>query len=399
MYSPAPYDARFEAHKACVLIPTYNNATTLGDVIRSVLAMTRHLIIVSDGATDATARVLEEFPELQVVAYKPNHGKGYALRKGFRYALSQGYDHAITMDSDGQHFASDLPTFLDKLDEKKDAIVIGARNLQQENMPSQNTFANKFSNFWFWVETGIKAPDTQSGFRLYPIHRIGRMRSFCNKYEFEVEVVVRSVWKGTKVEWAPIKVYYPPKGERISHFRPGADITRITILNTVLVLISFFYIHPRDFIRTMLRAEGRKAFLEKHVISRDESNAKKAASIGFGVFMGIIPIWGFQMIAALALATVMRLNKGLVIIAANISIPPMIPAIITLSFLMGKIWVGRGATDLFFSRGITLESIKLNAVQYLYGSITLAIVAGIASWLISWVLLAMLRRKAAAKAN
>ncbi|MCK7560121.1 glycosyltransferase family 2 protein [Chitinophaga sedimenti] len=111
MQTPAPYDARFEAHKACVLIPTYNNAGTLGDVIRSVLALTRHLIVVSDGATDATARVLEDFPELQVVAYTPNGGKGHALRQGFRYALSQGYEHAITMDSDGQHFASDLPVF------------------------------------------------------------------------------------------------------------------------------------------------------------------------------------------------------------------------------------------------------------------------------------------------
>lgn len=399
MQTPAPYDARFEAHKACVLIPTYNNAGTLGDVIRSVLALTRHLIVVSDGATDATARVLEDFPELQVVAYTPNGGKGHALRQGFRYALSQGYGHAITMDSDGQHFASDLPAFLDKLDEGQDALVIGARNLQQENMPGKNTFANKFSNFWFYVETGIRAPDTQSGFRLYPIHRMGRIRSICNKYEFEVEVIVRSAWKGIKIDWAPIKVYYPPKEERISHFRPGPDFTRISVLNTVLVTIAFLYIKPRDFIRAMMKAEGRRAFIEQHIVNREESNMKKALSVGFGVFMGIVPIWGFQMIVALALAAWLRLNKGLVIIAANISIPPMVPPIIFLSFLMGKVWVGRDATDLFFSKGLSLDNIQQNLVQYILGAVTLAVVAGVVCWLVTWLLLSIFRRNVVKQAN
>ncbi|WP_295118288.1 DUF2062 domain-containing protein [uncultured Chitinophaga sp.] len=392
MQQPPIYDARFEAHNACVLIPTYNNATTLGEVIRSVLTYTRHLVVVSDGATDATAKVLEEFPQLQVVAYTPNRGKGYALRKGFRYALQQGYRHVITMDSDGQHFASDLPVFLDKLDEGNDALVIGARNLQQENMPGKNTNANKFSNFWFYVETGIKAPDTQSGFRLYPVHKIGNIRSVCNKYEFEVDVMVRAAWSGIKVEWTPIKVYYPPKGERITHFRPVMDITRITILNTVLVLISFFYIKPRDFIRYILKRENRRQFLEDHLLNREESNAKKAFSVGFGVFMGIVPIWGFQMLVALLLAAWMRLNKGLVIIAANISIPPMIPFIVFLSFLMGRIWVGEDATLLLFHKGLSLENIKMNLVQYIYGSITLAIVAGVVSGLFTWVLFAVFRR-------
>ncbi|MCK7560122.1 DUF2062 domain-containing protein [Chitinophaga sedimenti] len=266
-------------------------------------------------------------------------------------------------------------------------------------MPGKNTFANKFSNFWFYVETGIRAPDTQSGFRLYPIHRMGRIRSICNKYEFEVEVIVRSAWKGIKIDWAPIKVYYPPKEERISHFRPGPDFTRISVLNTVLVTIAFLYIKPRDFIRAMMKAEGRRAFIEQHIVNREESNMKKALSVGFGVFMGIVPIWGFQMIVALALAAWLRLNKGLVIIAANISIPPMVPPIIFLSFLMGKVWVGRDATDLFFSKGLSLDNIQQNLVQYILGAVTLAVVAGVVCWLVTWLLLSIFRRNVVKQAN
>jgi len=107
---------------------------------------------------------------------------------------------------------------------------------------------------------------------------------------------------------------------------------------------------------------------------------KKATSIGFGVFMGIVPIWGFQMAVALVLAAIFKLNKALTIIASNISIPPMIPLIVFLSFLLGRIWVGKNAVYMMFSRHITPEAIKLNIEQYVYGSITLAVIAGLAAY-------------------
>ena len=87
-------------------------------------------------------------------------------------------------------------------------------------MPSENTFANKFSNFWYKVETGQTLTDTQSGFRLYPLEKLQSIRFITRRYEFEVEVIVRAAWRGINVENVPIKVYYPPKDERVSHFRP-----------------------------------------------------------------------------------------------------------------------------------------------------------------------------------
>ena len=237
------YDQQFIARKICVLIPTYNNAGTLGKVVAEVLTYTSHVIVVNDGSTDQTAEILEQFPQLAVVSYAPNKGKGIALRRGFKFAIQQGYDYAITIDADGQHFPDDLPVFLKKVEEEPGAIIIGARNLQQENMPGKNTFANKFSNFWFYVETGLKLPDTQSGFRLYPLHAMKGMRFFCNKYEFEIEVMVKASWKGIKVLPAPVKVYYPPAEERVSHFRPFKDFSRIGVLNTVLVTGSKYYLH------------------------------------------------------------------------------------------------------------------------------------------------------------
>jgi uncharacterized protein (DUF2062 family) len=93
--------------------------------------------------------------------------------------------------------------------------------------------------------------------------------------------------------------------------------------------------------------------------------------------MGIVPVWGFQLIIAIALAFAFRLNKVLVILAANISIPPMIPLILFLSHLTGSIWMGENAQYFLFSEELTLERVKTSFVQYLLGAVTLAILAGV----------------------
>ena len=379
--------------KACVIIPTYNNAATLAAVIEDVALYSNHIIVVNDGSTDDTANIAQNYPLVQLISYPKNIGKGWALRKAFNYASEKGYQYAITIDSDGQHFAKDLPAFLDKLETDRNAIIIGARNMGQASVPGGSSFGNKFSNFWFKVETGISSPDTQSGFRLYPLEPIKKMHFFTVKYEFEIEVLVRAAWKGVDVVSVPVTVYYAPAAERISHFRPFKDFFRISVLNTILVLIAFLYIKPRDFIRTLFSRKKLKKLLDDHLFNPHHSPQLKAMSVAFGIFMGIIPIWGFQLVAAIFLAILLKLNKPLVIIAANISIPPMIPLIIFGSYKMGALWMGNHAMQINFSNAITLDSIKKNLLQYIYGSITLAIVAGIVGGLLTFIFLKIIGKK------
>jgi uncharacterized protein (DUF2062 family) len=179
-----------------------------------------------------------------------------------------------------------------------------------------------------------------------------------------------------------VKVHYDEKDKRISHFRPFRDFSRISVLNTVLVTITLLYIKPRDLLR--------KASLEA-----SDSDAVKATSVGFGIFMGILPIWGFQLVSAIALAVLLRLNKALVIIAANISIPPMIPLILFGSFQMGGLLMGDRATSLSFSRGIRLEDMQQHVTQYISGAITLAIVAGLFAGTLTFILLSTRRTRQA----
>jgi len=381
------YKEKFDALKVCVIIPTYNNAGTILQVLESVRHYTNNIIVVNDGSTDKTAALLQGINNIEIVGYIPNRGKGWALRTGFSKAIDLGYHFAITIDSDGQHFAKDLPVFIEKLVQEGSALIMGARNMDQESVPGKSSFGNKFSNFWYKVETGIKLPDTQTGFRLYPLAPIGKMRLFTRKYELEIEVIVRLAWAGVKVVSVPITVYYPPAAERVSHFRPFKDFTRISLVNTVLFTIAFFYIWPRNFFRFFFRNKNWKQDLRNILLKPGESDLKKANAIAFGGFMGIFPIWGFQLLVGISLAHFMRLNKTLFVIAAHVSIPPMIPFIVFLSFLMGKPLMGDRAVNLDFSNGLTLKSISIHLEQYIYGAVILSVIVAIIFWIVTMLFL------------
>ena len=383
----------FSDLKVCVIIPTYNNAGTIAGVISSVQQYTANIIVVNDGSTDATKHLIAGITEINTVNYEPNRGKGWALRTGFKKAIELGYQYAITIDSDGQHFAKDLPVFIKKLQEDGPALIMGARNMSTaENVPGKSSFGNKFSNFWYKVETGINLPDTQTGYRLYPLEPISKMKFFTRKYEFEIEVIVRLAWAGVKVVSVPITVYYPPAEERVSHFRPFKDFSRISVVNTVLVTICFFYIWPRNFLRFFFRNKNWKKDLRDILLRPGESDITKANSVAFGGFMGVVPIWGFQLLLGVPLAHFMKLNKTLFVIAANISIPPMIPVIVFLSFLMGKPFMGSRAVNLNFSQGLTLDTMWLHIEQYVYGSILLAVVVAVIFWIITYIFLKTYRK-------
>src|SRR5690606_21387153 len=207
---------RFRLLSCCVIIPTYNNHKTLQRVIDGVLEYTDAVFVVNDGSTDGTHQILVQYPRIEIIDLDKNQGKGMALRTGFKAAKAAGFAYAITIDSDGQHFPDDLPAFLNEIENEGEALLIGSRNMAQEGVPKKSSFGNKFSNFWFLLETGIRLEDTQSGYRLYPLNKLPEGR-FTNKFEFEIEVIVRTAWKGVIVKKVPVKVLYDIN-ERVSHF-------------------------------------------------------------------------------------------------------------------------------------------------------------------------------------
>ena len=238
----------------CVIIPTYNNEHTLMQIIDAVLEYLLLVVVVNDGSTDGTRDILRQYEgRIEVLSYEKNRGKGYALSRGFDRAEQLGYRYAITMDSDGQHYASDIPRFVKTAGEYPDTLLVGNRNLTNDNMPKKNTFANKFSNFWFTVQTAHRLPDTQTGYRLYPLLKMNRLRPVTSRYEAELEILVRCAWRNITIMSIPIHVFYAPEGKRVTHFRPGMDFFRISALNSIFVLLSIIYGYPSMVVRNLIR--------------------------------------------------------------------------------------------------------------------------------------------------
>lgn len=372
----------------CVLIPTYNNAGTLERVLEGVLSMVpdERVLVINDGSTDTTAEILDRYAaRVEVITHPVNKGKGRALRTGFSQAIQKGFRYALTIDSDGQHYPEDIPVLVEALVQNPGACIMGARNMEQEGVPQKSSFGNKFSNFWFMVETGCRLPDTQTGYRIYPLETVKKMQLFTSKFELEIEVIVKLAWRFVPFVAVPVRVKYDPD-ERVSHFRPFQDFFRISVLNTCLVLLALVWYYPRLFFsRKTLAAIRREA------IKPEESNLRKAASLGFGVFMGIVPIWGFQLLIGIPLSIVFRLNKVLFIAAANISIPPMIPVLLYISFVCGQLLMN-GAIDNSKLVNLSLDVISENLVDYLVGACVFAVIAGLSTFGISYGLLSLFRK-------
>jgi uncharacterized protein (DUF2062 family) len=307
-----------------------------------------------------------------------------------KYAYGKGFQYAISIDSDGQHFAEDLPKFINKLQEDRNAIIIGARNMEQSDVPGKSSFGNKFSNFWFKLETGIDAPDTQSGYRLYPLKPLSKIKFITRKFEFEVEVLVRASWRGVNITSVPVKIYYAPAGERVSHFRPFKDFSRISVLNTVLVTMALLYYIPKRLI-TGLQKKSFKQVVREQVLDGDESNLKKSYAIALGIFIGIVPIWGFQIISVLAVAHFLKLNKAIAVLASNISFYPFVPLILFLSYKTGGLLLG--SDEIIFQNQVTMEYVRQHLYQYILGSICFASGAALVFGLVSYVLLSFFRNK------
>jgi len=404
---------KMQVLKCVVIIPTYNNAGTLEKVIRGIQEYTDDIIVINDGSTDETAEVLKKVGSWQLpiggidnaitssphylITIGRNTGKGFALRQGFKLASELGYRYAITIDSDGQHFPEDIPKLIEAIEKHPDSVIIGARNMNQNGVPGTSNFGHTFSIFWFKVETGLRIQDVQSGYRLYPIDKLKMIHHFYSrKYEFEVEVLVRLAWRGVSIQSVPVQIWYAPKAERVSHFRKGRDFARTTLLNTILVFAALLWIRPFYFVKS-LRKKSFKEIIREYFINSKDTNAKLAWSVVLGIFIGVSPFWGYQMVIAVSLAHFFKLNKFVALVTSNISLPPLIPFIMFISYLIGGFVLGVETSHFEYSSGIDFQWIKQNLIQYILGSFVFGMVLAPFSGLMTFLLLVIFRKKVQAK--
>ena len=225
--APASHDEALPRRDAtAVLIPALNCGATIGAVVSGARQHIGDVLVVSDGSVDDTAAAAVA-AGAQVVRHDATQGKGAALQTGMRLLAERGFARVLTMDGDGQHLSDQIPVLLAASDAEPTALVIGVRQVDPSLVTPMRGFGNRFANRWVEIACGQQLPDTQSGFRIYPLRAALALRPRARHFAFETEVLIRAARAGIPIRSVPVRLYQPPAAERVSHFRPVVDTVRI----------------------------------------------------------------------------------------------------------------------------------------------------------------------------
>lgn len=362
-----------------VVIPVYNHGATVRDVAERALQQHDRVLVVDDGSSAAVAPLLQGLP-LELVRHEHNRGKGAALLSAAEWGLARGFSHMVCLDADGQHAPEDLPLFFRAIAADSRALIVGHRDFAQRTIPGSSRFGRRFSNFWLRLQTGSRLKDSQSGFRAYPLFVFESLNFWTRRYNFEVEVLVRSAWAGVELRDVDISVYYPPGDERVSHFHGFLDNWRLTLLNTHLTLRSvvpwphrkIFERSGRERVRALSLVRPLRSI--RQLLRENSSPPKLALAAGVGLLLGALPLLFCHTVAILFVCGFFRLNKVAAVSSSQLCMPPVVPALcIELGHFMRS---GAWLTE------FSLETLGYQAVQRLYewllGSLVLGPVLALA---------------------
>ncbi|HEX7501155.1 MAG TPA: glycosyltransferase family 2 protein [Polyangia bacterium] len=251
MDEPAPswmaLRARFGKGGLAFVIPVYNHARNVGQVVQAALDSGMPVVVVDDGSTDGSGDAAARIAGAMVLRHEENLGKGAAILTGLAAVAAPplGARFAVTVDADGQHSPDDARVLLAALWPDGEAaprvgLVLGARTgMQGRAVPWSSRVGRGFSGFWVWASGGPALSDSQSGFRVYPVAETLALPTRARRFEFEVEVLVQARRAGMAILEVPVQVTYQPPGGRVSHFRPWRDFGRNAATFTRLIATRF----------------------------------------------------------------------------------------------------------------------------------------------------------------
>jgi len=319
-----------KAFNPLLVIPTYNNRSSLAHVVDKALDLPWPVMVVNDGSTDGAMETLPVHPGLYTMGWIENCGKGAALAKAARKAIETGYTHMITLDADGQHNPMDAEKLIRVLESNPSSLVLGNRISSRQDMPLTSRFGRKFSNFWVWVCTGQKLPDTQSGFRAYPLSLFEYIQFASQYYNFEIEVLVKAIWAGLDITATDVSVCYDEPSKRASHFHSILDNARISATFAKLVIRNFLpfphktYFESADRNSKKLSIKDPKKSL-KILFTEATSVREIVLACMLGVFLGTLPLVAVHSIVIVFVATRLRLNRLIALNISHFCAPPFVP--------------------------------------------------------------------------
>jgi glycosyltransferase involved in cell wall biosynthesis len=213
--------------RTCALIPAFNEAPYIADVVERARQHVEEVVVIDDGSGDGTADIALA-AGATCLRLPGNRGKASALRAGILYARDQHFTHVITLDGDGQHLPEDIPVMLRVAQETGADLVIGARCFDRALMPRSRYFSNTIGSRLASALVGCEIRDSQSGFRLFRLDKldVGKLRSRC--YELEMEILIKMARSGCTIAHAPTRMVYED-GHARSKMKPVRDTVRVCL--------------------------------------------------------------------------------------------------------------------------------------------------------------------------
>ncbi len=364
--------------KVLLVIPVFNHGKTLREVTEKAISTGYPVLVVDDGSDDGGAALLSEL-DCQVVRLPVNRGKGAAILKGAEVAVSRGFDAIVTIDADGQHNPLEAKTLIEAMvGQPWPAIIIGAREMIQDTVPGSSHFGKVFSNFWVQLECGAELPDTQSGMRIYPVDVLLALNLRRQRYDFEIEAIVKAAWAGVPIRSVSVSVHYPSKKERVSHFHAFLDNWRLTLLHTTLV---FRRLLPIPHLRLVSKKqESREKVIVKNPITTLKNLCREksspfwlAVAVWFGVFLGALPLLACHTLIIIYVAYRLHFNKVAAVAASQFCMPPVVPVLcIEVGYYLRK---GSFILDLSWERW--LLEIHYRVLDWFIGSLIVGPLLGL----------------------
>ena len=318
--------------KPLITIPTYNNERTVLAIAEKALSTGLPVLVVNDGSTDKGIETIRS-TSAEIIDFPHNRGKGAAILAAARWAGDKDYSHIITVDADGQHNPLEVNGFVELIKPNPMAIIVGKRDFDNENVPGSSRFGRWWSNLWCRITTGLTIGDSQSGFRAYPVEALNKVRCHGNRYNFEVEVLVRSAWAGIDILDTPISVNYSTETKESSHFNPFWDNYRISVTYTRLVIRNFFpwphkVIFKKSKEKKELSLSLRHPVKSLGILLKENTTPKEIVSASMlGILLGTLPLIAMHSVSIIFVATRLRLNRLISLNISHLCAPPLVPAI------------------------------------------------------------------------
>lgn len=211
-----------ERMKGCVVIPTFNEAKIIHDLIVKIKVFGLDVLVVDDGSRDSTAEFAKK-AGAEVIRHNRNMGKGASLRAGFNKVINQDYDFIITMDGDGQHRPEDIDNFIREFSQTNSDIIVGNRMDDPKNMPLHRWVTNKVMSMVISSICKSYIPDSQCGFRFIKKSVLKDMILSTSNYEIESELLIQAAKKNYRITSTDIKSIYEGQESQIN---PVVDTIR-----------------------------------------------------------------------------------------------------------------------------------------------------------------------------